>query len=76
MRISTDQPGKDLDVIASQFILDHRLQELRQVSDGRGAEARDGSRQHTAQPAAGLAGAIRFLLGIPAPSRTTRVAIG
>jgi hypothetical protein len=63
-------------MIASQFNLDHRLNELRQVNGGRCDADALGARQHAANPAAAIARVIRTLLGGQAPVRTTRIAAG
>lgn len=61
-------------MIASQFNLDHRLAELRQVNDGRRAtEALHAGRPAT-NPVASLAAAIRSLLGGQPAGRPTRIA--
>lgn len=64
-------------MIQSQFNLEHRIAELRQVNDGRrSADAFDGDRQPIVNRAAGLAGAIRSFFGGQTRNRSTRIAVG
>jgi hypothetical protein len=61
-------------MIASQFNLDHRLAELRQVNDGRLVAEALRAGQPASNPAASLLGAIRSLLGGQPAGRPTRIA--
>jgi len=63
-------------MIASQFNLDHRLAELRQVGDDRRAveAALHGTRHPAASTAGTLASVIRSLVGGQVESRPSRIA--
>lgn len=61
-------------MIASQFNLDHRLAELRDVIDGRRVAEALRAGQPASNPLTSFAGAIRSLLGGQPAGRPTRIA--